>query len=478
MDATETQELFDRGPDAWNSWVTKMKDQRKELKAEGHWTDGARTNWNQATMQWHEQAKADFSNLRFRSQVRFIQYVFPGDVSFHQTRFDDVAKFNFARFEGNADFSNATFNNICNMSGVTFDGEASFKQVQFCATANFMSNHFLRDVTFDHAKFQGPLIFDYLTAQGQISLDNTAMSSQSEFHNMKCSSKVTFQRALLSQTTWFKRCEFRSDVLFDNCVFENIAFLVDVRFEAIAQFTAVTAKGLFLHNVTFEDVPDFCASNFEEAPQLDNVMIKTSSSGKDLGKSDSQDIPSRWRALKRLAIQGHDYERELQFFAGEIISRRWTQDSWKDGHLWAGYLYQIFCDCGRSIGRPLACLGFSFLLFTSIYFLYSLSMLNEAPLTGLQCRDGTDDAWIAALSLSIHNSIPFARARTPTQVEELYTRLYGTGSESTSTMSSMSSGTFLAVPFPMVVASSIQVLLSSILLFLVALTVRNYFKIK
>jgi len=39
-----------------------------------------------------------------------------------------------------------------------------------------------------------------------------------------------------------------------------------------------------------------------------------------------RDVPARWRALKRLAIQGHDTDRELQFFSGEVRSARFAGD--------------------------------------------------------------------------------------------------------------------------------------------------------
>ena len=42
--------------------------------------------------------------------------------------------------------------------------------------------------------------------------------------------------------------------------------------------------------------------------------------------SNLRNIPARWRALKRLAIQGHDTERELEFHARELRSQRFAED--------------------------------------------------------------------------------------------------------------------------------------------------------
>ena len=79
------------------------------------------------------------------------------------------------------------------------------------------------------------------------------------------------------------------------------------------------------------------------------------------------DIPARWRALKRLAIQGHDTERELEFHARELQSQRFEDDwplqllSWFRRRpaswvgilrFWFGLFYGWFSDFGRSIFRP------------------------------------------------------------------------------------------------------------------------------
>ncbi|MEZ5775452.1 MAG: hypothetical protein R3D33_12330 [Hyphomicrobiaceae bacterium] len=78
------------------------------------------------------------------------------------------------------------------------------------------------------------------------------------------------------------------------------------------------------------------------------------------------DIPARWRALKRLAIEGHDNDREQQFFAMEVRSARFSTDwpaHWRVWdreamtgvfRFWTGLLYQIFSNFGRSLIRPLA----------------------------------------------------------------------------------------------------------------------------
>ncbi|MGO9483794.1 MAG: hypothetical protein ACLPX9_04285, partial [Rhodomicrobium sp.] len=148
----------------------------------------------------------------------------------------------------------------------------------------------------------------------------------------------------------------------------------------------------------FEVVPDFIQAHFEEAPRLDNLSVgRKLPRPKELDEderkalnapqrwyrrrleknqhyrrvaeaiatdSDLRNVPARWRALKRLAIQGHDTERELEFHSRELRSQRFTEDwpapaafwrgkAWGGAfRFWSGYFYEWFSDFGRSLARP------------------------------------------------------------------------------------------------------------------------------
>jgi hypothetical protein len=112
-----------------------------------------------------------------------------------------------------------------------------------------------------------------------------------------------------------------------------------------------------------------------------------------------RDMPARWRALKRLAIQGHDTERELQFFSGEMRSQRFTEHwplpwlTWRPSEwfrvlgFWAGLLYQVFSNFGRSLARPFA----AWALCIAIFAIYFLGQNNEMTLR----RDHHYGGWLS-----------------------------------------------------------------------------------
>jgi hypothetical protein len=172
-------------------------------------------------------------------------------------------------------------------------------------------------------------------------------------------------------------------------------------------------------------VPDFIQAHFGEAPRLDNVVVdgrllpqreETLEKGEKLSgrrrlhrwllprskpyrsahynvrrvrggiakQSALRDMPARWRAPKRLAIEGHDTERELQFFSGEMRSARFAGDwplpwpIWKTNpwggflRFWAGLLYQVFSNFGRSLVRP-------FLAWVLCIVIFAAYFLGQSP---------------------------------------------------------------------------------------------------
>jgi lipid-A-disaccharide synthase-like uncharacterized protein len=97
-------------------------------------------------------------------------------------------------------------------------------------------------------------------------------------------------------------------------------------------------------------------------------------------RQDNSSISARWRALKRLAIQGHDTERELDYHARELQSQRFETDWFLPHPFWrltgwadwlrfiSGFFYQWLSDFGRSICRP-ALFWFATVAVFALYFL-------------------------------------------------------------------------------------------------------------
>ena len=240
-----------------------------------------------------------------------------------------------------------------------------------------------------------------------------------------------------------------------------------------------------LADALFLAVPDFTEAHFDEAPRLDNVDVKPNYKG-------DKDLPAQWRALKRLAIQGHDHERELFFFKGELQSRRWSVDKPWHAVFWFGLFYQGLSDFGRSMVRPIllwfasiAGFGWFYLAQSPVLagksigsFLVSLKWL---PMVGnggwptLSCVAGTDQPLWAAILLSLHKATLFLGVGASDKLNQMYACLYDVQGGAVGPLPQR----FVPlIPDGIAFASLFQGFVSAVLIFLFLLALRNHFRIK
>ena len=130
------------------------------------------------------------------------------------------------------------------------------------------------------------------------------------------------------------------------------------------------------------------------------------------------ELIAKYRAIRRMAIQGADYESEHKAFKGELRSRRWCIDKWWHPSAWLGVLY----DGIRGL-RPLDyparnCLG--------RHNHRVCSVLWEQSLAGAEarCADG-GGVFVQALYLSVKNGLVLFAGTRDARVNQAYVCLYG-----------------------------------------------------
>ncbi len=162
------------------------------------------------------------------------------------------------------------------------------------------------------------------------------------------------------------------------------------------------------------------------------------------------DLTARWRALKRLATQAHDYERERYFFAEEVRAARNVRDHPFGANYeryWSGLLYEFFSDFGRSMWRPVVGWGASIGVFAALYRLF---------------RTMDDGTWASAFFIALRKGAIFAGRADGDKLSEHYANL------------------FCDTPIPdwVAYAGMAQTVISAVFIFLLLLAVRNHFRIK
>jgi hypothetical protein len=240
--------------------------------------------------------------------------------------------------------------------------------------------------------------------------------------------------------------------------------------------------------------------------------------------------------LKRLAIQGHDTDRELEFHAREVSSQRYAGDwpapfpPWKAG-VWAGwfryivgFLYQIFSDFGRSLVRPAGAWGLAILIAAAFYLSQTEAMQERLALqdasylratvrtaryaaaNSVPCYIPPSESWRkkwrwrgAASEQAPENSksrigglVEKFRGKTSARAEAMYLAfrnafilLDGSGEAAHRTYGCLygvelygGSNPLAVVPSAVSTASAIQKLFSGLMIFLFGLALRNMLKVK
>ena len=467
MNKEESLDLFEQGENAWNTWANNLLADKAELESAGIWMGEDRNQWNDETCSWQESAKADFSGQKFSDVVDFSNFHFPGDALFNFAKFQEYANFKSTEFHDGARFCWVIFSEICDFIESTFTEMAEFHEAKFKNFTDFAGVKFLNVADFNVTKFNEYANFGSAEFKGSASFQRATFSDRADFRQTKFNSKADFVEATFFRAAYFGSAEFEDDAEFQQCSFNSAVYFGESSFKEHATFRGISGKSLFsLNNVKFSNVPDFTEAHFEEAPQFDSVELEPVRFQKLQARENDINIPSRWRALRRLANQAHDYERELQFLKCEIIARRGTKDQLTHARFWFGWIYQLLSDFGRSMGRPLFWLGISLMLFAAIYACQSPADWYQPLIKPVSCIDGSGTSRIVALGVSVITAFPFAAINSSDLLNQFYACLYGIQEN------------VPVIPYVVTFVSIIQFFVSAVLLFLFLLAVRNNFRIK
>jgi hypothetical protein len=287
---------------------------------------------------------------------------------------------------------------------------------------------------------------------------------------------------------WFKGCKFCGEANFQRAHFRGFANFENSKFLQSANFNAINSESAFnLESAHFDEVPNFIQAHFVEAPRLDNVQVPSIGEWNGLRGSTDPNAAPRYRALKRLAIHGHDHDREQRFFADELRSLRGQPDRllpnplnlfrkgklvWQGGaRYWFGVFYEVFSDFGRSIPRPLILLGLATLLFGDAYFARHFLLSQSCS-----CVENSGSSVRAAIYLALRKALIFPGLGQDQKLDQAYACLYGTTSLAGN--ANEHARVIPIIPDSVAYLGIVQTLISAVLIFLFLLAVRNHFRIK
>ncbi len=456
----------------------------------------------------------DFVFAKFKSVANFDLAGFCDDAVFGHATFEDEAFFNGTTYAGSASFGSATFKSRALFGGAEFSGGAHFFQTSFVNSVSFRQTNFNSSVKFAGATFGDYPDFNSANFTDHADFEGANFTRRAYFGGVDFTGRADFMNATFTEEVKFNNASFKDDGNFTGAIFKNTMTFIEASFEAKADFTAIKVeRGFNMTGASFNQVPAFNQADFKQPPDLDNVRFPLPG----FLRSGSANLIAQYRAIRRMAIQGADYEREQMAFKGEIRSKRWTENRWYHAGRWFGMFYDAFSDFGRSLWRPLvvwlACIGVF-----AVYFLgespqmvakrkemhlsgplgqivsfstaafgaakkasvsYCYPHTKPAPGKTTQVPDGfsglveearaTTNLVNEALSIAYHNAVVILDS-SGDSAHRAFGCLYG--------VERYGGNPVAFVPRSIAIASGIQKLLSAIFIFLFILAVRNMLRVK
>lgn len=379
-----------------------------------------RKSWN-AWVNENPRFDINFSGVDFADFVEddlldFSGFIFPeGNIDFYKAKFPDC-KICFS----DVDLSRASISfEEADFTG----GDLTFGAVQFGSG----------NVVFLGAKFgQGDLVFV-----------GTSFEECSLIFN-----SCTFGPGHII----IKKCSFGdSEILFENAVIDRLVTIENIHTPSLKNisFSGSSLNGsINLSNLSLNTVVDLTNTSLSHHLSLDNIKLNLQRKSyflifrKSMSGSDSR----RFRRLKELAEISKDHDSSLELHAQEHRAARWHSFNTVDSIL--DTIYSAISNYGRSILRPLILLCFTWCSFGFMYFkLASFSNLEQVDLMALS-------------GVSILSSLPFLTVSRDARSQFISSFL--NDSQNIELF-------FIAIGF--------QGVISTLLLFLVGLALRNRFRL-
>lgn len=208
-----------------------------------------------------------------------------------------------------------------------------------------------------------------------------------------------------------------NDLEIENCNIQS-----DLKIEESEIFKFTTNSNLLntssFNNTLFFKIPDIRSAIITKPPILDGFFIPNDVSNDD----EPETAPSRFRALRRMAVQSHDHLLEQYFLAGEIKAYRKTGDNWRTARWWFGWAYQITSDFGLSIMRPLLWIGALFELSFIIHIFPRIFGFQKYQCTVHSEHDPSATA--SALMIALKNSF-LSLGSNAQKIDQFYECLHG-----------------------------------------------------
>lgn len=391
---------------------------------------------------------ADFTSATFGFWVRFTSAIFGVFAIFKSARFGSAAIFTSTTFGGRADFTSTTFSNGADFCSTTFDYGTDFISTTFGDNANFYSATFGNNTLFTSAKF-GEFACFISTTFGDNTDFTKAIFSNTEKRNGVTMFEhsnfkdINFSEAKFDGDSSFRHAKFTQDADFSDAVFTKVPKFAGCEVDGVLKFTNAKWPELASHAKNYDKNSKYFANL-----SIDYSQIK--------------------RKMEEIKL--HNYE---LFFHGKELEAK-IYDKTTPSLTRLAFLtrldyrfYRFTSNFGQSIIRPFFGLLLCIVFFTICYLSIFAKDYSNVCDNNLGCELASNwvenDSFTKAFYAVLHNSVPLIP--NDSAISKIILGLKE-GKDTDFNLMAYSSIRFL------------NVLFSTIFLFLIGLGIRNRFRMR
>lgn len=383
-----------------SSWVNKIEEQSQQVfhSYAAEYMDCTQTRY---IREHYSRCSLDFIGVTLSDKCNFNNYVFS-----HITI-----------------FSHAKFANDVRFSGSVFSQDVEFYEASF-GKSDFFGATFLKNVHFDKASFGWETVFMHAVFKGGASFDSCIFNGGVIFYDSKFFHYAQFRKSIFLSSAFFSRVVFERNARFEDSIFEDCAYFDDASFDEADFFRTTFQKqsrfyGTFhyklsnFENSCFKNIGHFEGARFNfkkskipsfRGVKIDDTRVEFSDDNHFTQDDFSEDAIKNISFLKRLSDEHGQVDQALNFNAMELRAKR--KNSWQtllpdntwlnlfpfwfwqnlvwlsvifSGQFWFcvfTYLYEKISDLGRSFTKPFFYLV---ILFLASYLFCVVSAFENSP---------------------------------------------------------------------------------------------------
>lgn len=339
----QTGELFDeelhaRNRSSWNRWISSvLSDATKKSLIENHHVERRDLN------PLNNKEREELRNLAMpRLEPLGLTLPLMGDqrspskVEMQKIEFSNRFSADGFVFPGNVNFNGSIFCNCVSFERAVFLEYLDARDVQFEHSVVFRDAIFLSSVDFKDASFKG---------------------SGASFFGVEFGGFSNFDGANFCDRGSYRNATFQRQANFISATFQHAADFIGAEFQDYARFKEARFLGrTWFGRVKFKSSVEFDSVQFRYPPDFRDTELPFSTTwraahwpGSPSDPETADDAVEHYAALRHAMKRAERHDAELDFFVREIQAKRILVGNL---HRVAITVYLALSDGGRSLGRP------------------------------------------------------------------------------------------------------------------------------